>query len=415
MSAIEFQGRHLMIEKMRAADLATEFATPLYVYAQSQIAKNFQAYRDALARIAHRICYAVKACSTLAVLQLLAKQGAHFDIVSEGELQRVLQAGAQGPQVVFSGVSKSVAAITAALKANIACFNVESVPELLRIAKIAEQLHTPATVALRLNPDIDADTHPYITTGRAQDKFGIPIHHAMELASSYKNHPAIKIRGIACHLGSQITSLVPYQQALEQMLPLYDHLVEQGHALRWLNCGGGIGVCYQDEIPPDLNKFADLIQTAVGPRDIEIILEPGRSIVADAGVLLTTVEYIKSNDQKQFAIVDAGMNDFMRPALYQGQHRCQRIDASTNAEIQCLDIVGPICESADVLVRDLDIALSAGDIVAFRDVGAYGFSMSSNYNSRPRPAEILVDGDQAHCIRARESLNDLWRHEQLFD
>ena len=400
----------LYCENIRFTDLANQFGTPLYVYSQQALNQAFTDYQTAFSALNPLICYAVKANSNLSIIRHFARLGCGFDIVSGGELARVLAAGGDASKTIFSGVGKSIAEIEYALQQGIKCFNVESLPELERINEVAARLGVRAPISLRINPDVDAQTHPYISTGLKANKFGIAMsdaeaayHHAAPL-------PHLQIVGIDCHIGSQLIKLEPLIEACERLLLLIDRLTAQGIHLEHLDLGGGAGIVYRDEDVPDLAAYAQAVHQLIGERPLSLILEPGRSLVGNAGFLLTRVEYVKQNEDKQFVIVDAAMNDLMRPALYQAYHHI------TNAENSPItpfiaDIVGPICETGDFLAQNREIAAQAGDVLVIHSAGAYAFSMASNYNTRPRAAEVWVSGDSVHTIRERETLAQLMHNE----
>ncbi len=408
MNPFTYHNEQLFCEGCNLQDLAKDYATPLYIYSKNAILDRWQAYQHAFSDFDATICYAVKANSNLAILKLLADQDTGFDVVSAGEMQRVLTISSSS-KIVFSGVAKSHAEIEFALKNGIYCFNVESFSELKRIATIAQQLKITAPVSLRVNPDVDASTHPYISTGLKENKFGIDIHQALEVYLFARQADFIEIKGIDCHIGSQLTDISPYYDALLKVLDLVSQLQQQGIELQHIDLGGGLGVRYQNETAPQPQQLAKLLQPLF-PQNMGLILEPGRSIVANSGVLLTKVEYLKSNDLKNFAIVDAGMNDLIRPALYQAWQDILPL-TRRQGENKSYDIVGPVCETGDFLGKDRNLVLQEGDLLAVMSSGAYGFTMSSNYNSRPRPAEVLVDGEQHKLIYQRETFADLIRNE----
>ncbi len=406
------------VESVPVHQIIQEFGTPVYVYSRAAMTTNFNAmklaFTEHLTFAPPILAYAVKANSNLAILNTLVKLGAHFDVVSGGELQRVLKAGGDPKKIFFSGVGKTEQEIINAINLAIGCIHVESIEELARIEKLAKQLNTCAPVALRLNPDVNPKTHPYIATGLKENKFGIAIEEAKKLYQHRSKYPHIKFTGMACHIGSQILALEPYLEALKSLLDIYDELVKDGLVLEHLDLGGGFGITYTDETPLDLNALAQAIAKDIGQRPLKIIFEPGRSIVGNAGILLTKIEYLKDNQEKHFAIVDAGMNDLLRPALYQATHPVWPIkEFPESAPQKHYDIVGPICETGDFLAKNqlLPAEIKAGDYLAIGMTGAYGFSMSSQYNSRPKVAEVLIDGNQMHLIRARETFEDLIRGE----
>lgn len=400
----------LYCENIRFTDLANQFGTPLYVYSQQALNQAFTDYQTAFAALNPLICYAVKANSNLSIIRHFARLGCGFDIVSGGELARVLAAGGDASKTIFSGVGKSVAEIEYALQQGIKCFNVESLPELERINEIAARLGVRAPISLRINPDVDAQTHPYISTGLKANKFGIAMSDAEAAYHHAATLPHLQIVGIDCHIGSQLIKLEPLIEACERLLLLIDRLTAQGIHLEHLDLGGGAGIVYRDEDVPDLAAYAQAVHQLIGERPLSLILEPGRSLVGNAGFLLTRVEYVKQNEDKQFVIVDAAMNDLMRPALYQAYHHITNAENSPIAPF-IADIVGPICETGDFLAQNREIAAQAGDVLVIHSAGAYAFSMASNYNTRPRAAEVWVSGDNVHTIRERETLAQLMHNE----
>ena len=413
MDHFEYRGGELHAEDVPLADIARRFGTPTYVYSRATLTRHYRAFDQALAGTEHLVCYAVKANSSLAVLQVLAKLGSGFDIVSGGELARVLKAGGDPRKVVFSGVGKTAAEMRQALVTGIHCFNVESGAELARLDEIALGLKKRAPVSLRVNPDVDPRTHPYISTGLKQSKFGVEIAAAERLYLQARELPGIELLGVACHIGSQLQDLAPFLDALGRVLALADRLQAQGIALQHLDIGGGLGVRYDQETPPSPSELASAVRDRLKARKLKIMMEPGRAIAGNAGVLLTRVEVLKGGAEKNFAVVDAAMNDLLRPALYDAWHAILPVSEKSAVEPRSWDIVGPVCESGDWLGRDRTLALAAGDLLAIRTAGAYGFTMSSNYNTRPRAAEVMVDGAQVHQVRARESIDDLLRGETL--
>ena len=400
------------IEGVELERIARDVGTPCFVYSRAAIERAWLEYDRALAGIAHEVCYAVKANSNLAVIDVLARLGAGFDIVSGGELERVLAAGVPASRIVFSGVGKGAAEMAAALEAGVGCFNVESAQELDRLAALAAAAGKRAPISLRVNPDIDARTHPYITTGLRENKFGIPTEEAPGLYRRAAATPSLAVRGIDCHLGSQLASLDPFLGALDRMLALVDSLARDGIALAHINVGGGLGIRYRDETPPEPAALAGALVERLARRNLVLVLEPGRSIVGNAGVLLTRVEYLKHNGEKRFAVVDAAMNDLLRPALYDAWHDIVAVNPREGAP-RSYEIVGPVCESGDFLARARSLVLEPGDLLAVRSAGAYGFVMSSNYNTRPRAAEVMVDGDRFHVVRRRERVRDLFAGESV--
>ncbi|HRH80532.1 MAG TPA: diaminopimelate decarboxylase [Thiobacillaceae bacterium] len=402
----------LMCEEAPLDELAREFGTPLYVYSRAALEAAFLAYRAALESCDHLICYAVKANSNLAILSLFARLGAGFDIVSGGELKRVLAAGGDPSKVVFSGVGKSTVEMRMALEAGILCFNVESESELLHLNRVAGELGKPAPVSLRVNPDVDARTHPYISTGLRENKFGIAHDEVERLYLLTETLPHLRIEGIDCHIGSQLTDTAPYAEALDKLLHLVDRLESHGIRLCHIDVGGGLGVRYKDEIPPSTMEYAAVLRNAMHGRQQRLLIEPGRSLVANGAALLTRVEYLKHGEARDFAIVDAAMNDLMRPALYDAWHDVLPV-LERNGKPCAYDIVGPICESGDFLARGRSLSLQEGDLLAILSAGAYGMSMSSNYNTRPRAAEVMIDGASGRLIRERESIESLYAGEHL--
>jgi diaminopimelate decarboxylase len=404
----------LHAEGVSLSSIARAQGTPTYVYSRAAISANYLAYHEALAGCAHQICFAVKANSNLAVLGVLAQLGAGFDIVSVGELERVLRAGGQASKVVFSGVGKQTHEIERALQAGIGCFNIESAAELQRISTVAVRLGKTASVSLRVNPDVDANTHPYISTGLRENKFGIDMDEALAVYREAMQLPGIQVVGIGCHIGSQLTTLEPFLDALARVLALADQLSAEGIVLQHLDLGGGLGVPYRPgEVVPTPADYMKAVRAVLGSRDLTLMIEPGRSIVANAGLLLTRVDLLKSTPSRHFAVVDAAMNDLIRPALYQAWQYIEPVHTPPQGKMHVYDVVGPVCETGDFLGKARELALAPDDILAIHGSGAYGFVMSSNYNSRPRAAEVMVDGAQVYTVRARESLEDLWRGESL--
>ncbi len=413
MDDFEFRDGTLHAEALPVAALAEQHGTPCYIYSQAALTRQFRAFDDALAGIDHFVCYAVKANSNLAVLQVLARLGAGFDIVSGGELFRVLRAGGDASRVVFSGVGKTEDEMRAALNAGIYCFNVESAFELRQLDTVARSMNRRAPIALRVNPDVDAKTHPYISTGLKKNKFGVDIATAEVLYAEAATLPGIEIVGVASHIGSQLLDISPLLDALDRVLALVDRLAARGITLRHIDCGGGLGVRYRDEVAPKPQAWADAIKARLAGRNVRVLTEPGRAIVGNAGVLVTRVLGLKGTEEKSFAIVDAAMNDLLRPTLYQAWMDIVPVTPRSDVEPRNVDIVGPVCETGDWLGQDRSLAVAEGDLLAVRTAGAYGFAMASNYNTRPRAAEILVDGKTAHVVRARETLEDLVRGERL--
>jgi diaminopimelate decarboxylase len=413
VDAFTVRGGVLHAEGVDLRVLAQRFGTPCYVYSRAAIERHWRAFDRAFAGQEHLVCFAVKACSNLAVLNVLARLGSGFDIVSQGELERVLAAGGDPARVVFSGVGKGSAEIRRALEAGIHCFNVESAPELERIAGIAGETGRRARLSLRVNPDVDAKTHPYIATGLKENKFGIPVPEAFELALRARALPAVELIGLDCHIGSQLTSVQPFVDALDRLLRLADRLAAEGLRIDHFNLGGGLGVRYRAEEAPAPADYAAALLERLGGRDVRLLLEPGRAIAANAGLLLTRVEYLKPGEHRNFAIVDAGMNDLIRPALYDAWHEVSRVETRGAGAAKTWDVVGPVCETGDFIAKGRSLALDGGDLLAVHSAGAYGFVMSSNYNTRARAAEVMVDGDQAHLVRERESLGQLFAGERL--
>ena len=401
----------LFAEECNLSELAAEHGTPLYVYSRATIERHWHAFDKAAGDVPHLICYAVKANSNLAVLNLLARLGSGFDIVSGGELARVIAAGGDPAKVVFSGVAKTEAEMQEALRQEILCFNLESEPELERLNRVAGEMGKVARISVRVNPDIDAGTHPYISTGLKENKFGVPIERALLLYRRAAQLPNIEIVGIDCHIGSQLTELEPFLEAMDRLLALIDRLASEGIHVHHLDVGGGLGVNYSDENPPHPEQYAAALKAKLAERDLQLIFEPGRAIVANAGVLLTRVEYLKEGEDRHFAIVDAAMNDLIRPSLYGAWMNIIPADRSLERPARRYDVVGPVCETGDFLGKDRELGLAPGDLLVVRSAGAYGFAMSSNYNTRPRAAEVLVDGADAHLVRQREPLAELWRLE----
>jgi diaminopimelate decarboxylase len=410
MNAFDYRDGVLHAEDVSCAELADKHGTPLFVYSRAAIEASYRAFEQALADRDHLICYAIKANSNLGVLSLLAKLGAGFDIVSAGELARVIAAGGEPGKIVFSGVGKTADEMRAALNVGIRCFNVESEAELERLNEVAGELGKVAPVSLRINPDVDAKTHPYISTGLKENKFGIAIDRARQAYARAAELPNLAVHGVDCHIGSQLTQIDPYIDALDRLLALIDQLAEDGISIRHLDLGGGQGIRYRDETPIDLDEWARRVSERMGDRALQILVEPGRSIVGNAGLLLTRVEYLKHHEHKDFAIVDAAMNDLIRPSLYGAWQAIVPVQPRDAAPRE-YDIVGPICETGDFLGKQRELALEQGDLLAVRSAGAYGFTMSSNYNSRPRAAEIIVDGEQAHVVRERETIESLFAGE----
>lgn len=403
----------LYAEDVCLADLAKEYGTPLYVYSRSEFENRWSAFDEAFGEQPHLVCYAVKTNSNIAVLNVLAKLGAGFDIVSQGELERVIKAGGDPAKVVFSGVAKQSAEIRRALELGIRCFNIESHAELDRIQAVAAEMDLIANISIRVNPDVDAKTHPYISTGLKDNKFGVDINTAPELYADACACSHINPIGIDCHIGSQLTEIDPFVDALERVLALKNKLAEMGIDIHHLDLGGGLGIQYTDETPPPIKDYIQALVKKLNDTDIEVIIEPGRAIAGNAGVLLTEVEYLKPTEHKDFAIIDAAMNDLIRPALYQAYQEIVPVTPRTDGLEKNWDLVGPVCETGDFLGKDRKLNLKAGDLLAVMSAGAYGFTMSSNYNTRCRAAEIMVQGDKAFVIRPRETYADLFGSEQV--
>ena len=415
MDHFEYRSEQLFAEDCSLTSIAEQHGTPCYVYSRSTLEKHWHAFNDGFGDRPHLICYAVKANSNLAVLNILARLGSGFDIVSVGELERVLAAGGKADKIVFSGVGKKESELRRALEAGIRCFNVEVPGEFDRLNKIAGELGKIASVSLRVNPDVDAKTHPYISTGLKENKFGIDINQAIAEYKRAAQLPNLNIVGIDCHIGSQLTEITPFLDALDRVLLLAEELKKEGITIKHLDLGGGLGIRYQNETPPEPAEYIEALYQKLGDVPYEVLLEPGRAIAGNAGILLTTVEYLKPTESKNFAIVDAAMNDLMRPALYNAWQEIIPVQKNEKGEVLYYDIVGPVCETGDFLGKERQLSLQQGDLLAVRSAGAYGFTMSSNYNSRPRPAEVMVDGDKVTLIRKRESLQQLWEGEQLLD
>ncbi len=414
MDFFQYKNEQLYVEDLPVKQLAEEFGTPLYIYSRATLERHWHAFDSALGKHPHLICYAVKANSNIGILNVMAKLGSGFDIVSQGELERVLAAGGDASKVVFSGVAKSRTEIMRALEIGIRCFNVESVAELHHINQIAGEMGKVAPISLRVNPDVDAHTHPYISTGLKENKFGVNVDEAREVYKLAATLPHVKITGMDCHIGSQLTELQPFLDATDRLIRLMEQLKEDGIKLKHLDLGGGLGVTYTNETPPHPSDYATaLLNKLKDYEDLEIILEPGRAIAANAGILVAKVQYLKSNESRNFAITNTGMNDMIRPALYEAYMNIIEIDRTLGREKAIYDVVGPVCETSDFLGKQRELAIAEGDYIAQRSAGAYGASMSSNYNSRPRTAEVLVDGNKTHLIRRRENLSELWALESI--
>lgn len=408
----KYQQAQLYVESVPLETIAQRYGTPCYVYSRAALTDGYRQFADALKSREHLICYAVKANSNLAILNVFARLGAGFDIVSGGELQRVLAAGGQANKVVFSGVGKTEDEMRMALEAGILCFNVESAPELDRLNSVAASMGKVAPISLRVNPDVDAKTHPYISTGLKQNKFGVAYTEALSIYRKAAAMQHIRVTGMDCHIGSQLTETSPFIAAAEKVLALVDQLETAGIVLEHLDLGGGLGIRYDDETPPAIADYAQSLLSALQGRPHKLIVEPGRVLVGNAGVLLTRIEYIKHGEEKNFAIVDAAMNDLMRPALYDAYHAILPLRESDEVA-QRYDIVGPICETGDFIGRGRELAVTQGDTLGVMSAGAYGMSMSSNYNTRPRAAEIMVDGEAIHVVREREIVSELFASEKI--
>lgn len=413
MDHFNYREKQLFAENVNCQAIAEQYGTPTYVYSRATIERHWQAFEQAAGDHPHLVCYAVKANSNLAVLNVMARLGSGFDIVSGGELARVIEAGGDPAKVVFSGVAKTAAEIEFALEAGIKCFNVESEAELHRIAEVAEQLNKVAPISIRVNPNVDAGTHPYISTGLKENKFGIAIEKVSELYQWANKQSHLNVQGVDCHIGSQLTEIEPFLDALDKLVVLIDQLAEQGIKIKHLDLGGGLGVPYDDETPPHPSEYVAALMTRLESRkDLTIIFEPGRAIMANAGILLTKVEFLKDNEGKKFCIVDAAMNDLIRPSLYSAWQNIIPV-AQLERETDNYDVVGPICETGDFIGKNRDLAVAPGDFLAVRSAGAYGFTMSSNYNSRVRAAEVMVDDTATYQVRRRETLESLWAGESL--
>jgi len=414
MNHFEYKNQQLFAEDVAIADIVAEHGTPTYIYSRATLERHWHAFDNAFGKHPHLICFAVKSNSNIALLNVMAKLGSGFDIVSQGELERVLAAGGEASKVVFSGVAKSYSEIERALEVGIRCFNVESIPELHRINEVAGKMGKIAPISLRVNPDVDAKTHPYISTGLKENKFGVSVQQAREVYRLAKTLPNVKITGMDCHIGSQLTELQPFLDATDRLIVLIEQLKEDGIELHHLDLGGGLGVPYNGEEPPHPTEYTEaLLAKLKNYPNLEIILEPGRAISANAGILVIKVEYLKSNEDRNFAIVDTGMNDMIRPALYEAYMQITEVNQSLDRERAVYDVVGPICETSDFLGKGRELTIAEGDLIAMRSAGAYGATMSSTYNSRPQAVEILVDGTKAHLIKARADFADLWRLEKL--
>jgi diaminopimelate decarboxylase len=413
MDYFNYRNDELFAEDVAVQDIVYKYGSPCYIYSRATLERHWHAFDRAFGEQPHLICYAVKANSNIAILNLLARLGSGFDIVSLGELERVITAGGDPKKIVFSGVGKREDEILAALKIGIRCFNIEVSGELDRINRLAGQLGVIAPVSFRVNPDVDAKTHPYISTGLKENKFGIDIQQALTEYRRAAAMPNIDVIGIDCHIGSQLTETRPFLDALDKILDLVKALTAEGIKLHHLDLGGGLGICYKDEQPPEPAEYIQAILARLGKTDFEILLEPGRAIVGNAGILVTQVEYLKPTANKNFAVVDAAMNDLVRPSLYSAWQNIIPVNLKSNAAETTWDIVGPVCETGDFLGKERPLRIAEGDLLAVRSSGAYGFTMSSNYNSRPRLAELIVDGNNLHVIRERETIAQLWAGEHL--
>lgn len=414
MDHFNYKNQQLFAEEVAVADIIQQYGTPAYIYSRATLERHWHAFDNALGTHPHLICFAVKSNSNIALLNVMARLGSGFDIVSQGELERVLAAGGDASKVVFSGVAKSHTEIARALEVGIRCFNVESIAELHRINAVAGEMGKKAPISLRVNPDVDAHTHPYISTGLKENKFGVSVDVARDVYRLAKSLPNVEIVGMDCHIGSQLTELQPFLDATDRLIILMEQLKEDGIELHHLDLGGGLGVPYTNETPPHPSEYAAaLLAKLKDYPNLEIILEPGRAITANAGILVTKVEYLKQNEDRNFAIVDTGMNDMIRPALYEAYMQIIEVDQSAQREKAVYDVVGPICETSDFLGKQRELAIVEGDFIAVRSAGAYGATMSSTYNSRPQAVEVMVDGESSHLIKARASFADLWRLETL--
>jgi diaminopimelate decarboxylase len=411
MDHFNYRGDQLYAEDVPLQQIADTYGTPCFVYSRATLERHWHAFDNAFAGRPHLVCYAVKANSNLAVLNLLARLGSGFDIVSQGELERVLAAGGDPGKVVFSGVGKKAEEMRRALEVGIRCFNIESAPELERLNRIAGEMGLIAPVALRVNPDVDAKTHPYISTGLKENKFGISVDQAEEIYQMAADLPHLHVSGVDCHIGSQLTRIEPFLDALDRLLALIDRLKQRGIGIDHLDLGGGLGIRYSDEQPPEPAQYANAIAERLGDFPHEIFVEPGRAIAGNAGVLLTRVEYLKLTGHKNFALIDAAMNDLIRPILYQAYQDIVPVVIKQSGHKAHYDLVGPICETGDFLGKDRELTLEAGDLLAVRSSGAYGFVMSSNYNTRPRAPEVMVDGDRSYLVRQRERIEELFSGE----
>lgn len=413
MNHFKYRGNSLFAEDVSVAEIASTVGTPCYIYSRATIERHWQVFDDALASLDHLICYSVKANSNIALLNLLARLGSGFDIVSGGELERVIKAGGDVSKTVFSGVGKTDQEIQFALQSGIHCFNIESAAELATINNVATRLDQVAPVSIRVNPDVDAHTHPYISTGLKENKFGVEIEYALPLFQQAAQMSHIKVIGLDCHIGSQLTDMSPFIDALQRLMLLIDDLKSNGIEIEHLDIGGGLGITYDNESPPSPAEYVKALLPLLENKKLKLLIEPGRAIVGNAGILATSVTYLKTNGEKHFAIVDSAMNDLLRPALYDAWQNIIPVEKRPQGELKNYDIVGPVCETADFLGKNRDLNIQQGDLLAICSAGAYGFVMSSNYNSRPRAAEVMVDSDQMHIIRQRETIADLFKGESL--
>ncbi|QLB41674.1 diaminopimelate decarboxylase [Mannheimia pernigra] len=414
MNHFEYKNNQLFAEDVAVNEIIKQYGTPAYIYSRATLERHWHAFNNAFGTHPHLVCFAVKSNSNIALLNIMARSGSGFDIVSQGELERVLAAGGDPAKVVFSGVAKSHTEIQRALEVGIRCFNIESISELHRINAVAGKLGKIAPISLRVNPDVDAHTHPYISTGLKENKFGVSVTQAREVYRLAKTLSNVKITGMDCHIGSQLTELQPFLDAADRLIILMEQLREDGIELHHLDLGGGLGVPYNGEEPPHPTEYAKaLLEKLKDYENLEIIIEPGRAITANAGILVTKVEYLKQNEDRNFAIVDTGMNDMIRPALYEAYMQITEVDKTLDRQTDTYDVVGPICETSDFLGKQRELAIAEGDLIAMRSAGAYGAAMSSTYNSRPQAVEIMVDGNQSHLIKARATYADLWRLEKL--
>ena len=410
MSYFAYRNETLHVEGVPLDRVAASFGTPCYIYSRAALEDTYRAYEQALAGRDHLICYAVKANSNVAVLNLLARLGSGFDIVSGGELARVLAAGGDPGKIVFSGVGKTESEMRSALAARILCFNVESSSELARLNRVAGEVGATASISMRVNPDVDAQTHPYIATGLKENKFGIPFDDALQLYRDAARMPNVRVAGIGCHIGSQLTSTAPFITAVQKLLGMVDRLAAEGIGIEHVDMGGGLGIRYRDESPPPVAEYLRALTRPLGDRRLKIMFEPGRSLVGNTGILLSRVEYLKHSGDRNFAVIDAAMNDLIRPALYDAWHEIKPV-VYRRTPARRYEVVGPVCETADFLAHERDLNVVEGDLVAIMSAGAYGMTMSSNYNTRPRAAEVMIDRDEMHLIRARETIEELIAQE----